>query len=208
MTTGSLGPGAMVMVSAYHGLNKVLRQRARPELQGTGLPTDTPGDVAAKMARHSEIEIALDCVIFTDGGPIGPDEGHRMEELIGSERAKSEMYAALLKLSPEDARAYLSPIADGPAPVGAESADAQAKGYERQRWQSARMLLTRLNVARRRGSSTSSFSRFSSPRRLIPRCIADRGKRPGPPGDATERLPGPRESTSFHGPIGRRYSKG
>jgi len=144
----SLGPGALLMVSAYRGLTRVLRPRDPRGLSATSMPGRSPEDEAAELAKHSEIDITLDCVIFADGGVIGPDEGHYMDQLIGEGRAQSEIYSGLLNLGVDDARKYLSPIPDTPMPEAAgENGDPQAKSYEMRRCMRAKTLLDRLNAS-------------------------------------------------------------
>jgi hypothetical protein len=111
------------------------------------MPGQGPEEQAAELAKYSEIDITLDCVVFADGGVIGPDEGHHMDELIGEGRAQAAIYSGLLNLSVDEARKYLSPIADASMPVEAgQNADPQAKAYERVRWMLAKSLLAGLNA--------------------------------------------------------------
>lgn len=146
----SLGPGAMVALSPYGPLTRVLNPSAPPNLatKATSLMR-SPEDTVESLARQPEVDITLDCVVFADGGVIGPDEGHHMDELIGSARARSALYSDLMNLSGDAAREYLSRIADAPMPEWRrEEADWQAAWYERERWFLAKSLLNLLKSPR------------------------------------------------------------
>jgi hypothetical protein len=151
----SLGPGAMVMLSGYSPLTRVLRPSVPRGLSAamTGstreMPGQSPEEEAARLAKHSGIDITLDCVVFADGGVIGPDEGHYMDQLIGQGRAQTATLSDILNLSADDTRKYLSPTADAPMPETArENGDPQVRWYERERWSLARLLLDRLNASK------------------------------------------------------------
>lgn len=149
----TLGPGALVLITPGAGaLVLGPRRGSGGGTSGVGSPKIL-ANRAELYGRQAEIDVTLDCVIFADGGVIGPDAGRHMDDLNGLNRAKSAITSDALDRSGPAIREYLLAMADTPIPqaTAPERGDRVeerivilGRGY-------ARMLLTRLDSCKTEG---------------------------------------------------------
>lgn len=149
----TLGPGAQVLITPGVGaLVLGPRSGSGGGARGVGSPKIL-ADRAELYGRQAEIDVTLDCVVFADGGVIGPDAGRLMDYLNGLNRATSAITSDALDRSGPAIREYLLTMADAPIPqaTAPEQGDRVEERIVSAGRMYASMLLARLDSCKTEG---------------------------------------------------------